>query len=544
MRRQNASTPRFLTLILVLGLAMAACASAATTGDTVRLQEQPPSTGAPATEAPAHEDTARTSEIPMRSPADTGGGSLHQSDAADRRATAPADAEFEGYGEHRFTSTDEDNLSTFAIDVDTGSYTIMRRWVGEGLVPPPQSVRPEEYVNFFDLGYEPPRRDTFAIHADGGPTPFTDNRGDRILRIGIQGKEIAERDRPDVVLTFVIDVSGSMNEGNRLEIVQDALAVLVDELRPSDMVSIVAYARNAEVVLEPTPADAQRTILRAIDRLEAAGSTNAEAGLTLGYDLAEESFERGAVNKVILLSDGVANVGETGPEGIHERIARSADRGIDLLTVGVGLGNYNDVLLEQLADRANGHYRYVDTLAEAERVFSEDLIGTLVTIARDMKVQVEFDPDVVTWYRLIGFENRDVADDDFRDDRVDGGEVGAGHSVTALYEIELARDARGRDRLGQVSIRWFDADREGVREVVGEITVGMLSDTWEASDPRFRLAASVAAFADALRGSRYAGGFDLWDVYDEVDRLADELDDPDVWELRGLVRDVARLAER
>ncbi len=541
---------RFGAILIIFGVMAGACTGSDTTDGTIRLrnrivdEESPTTEGPAATEAPAAREVP--SEVEMYATDDKGVAIRPAGDSPEYRAREgePSDVTFQEYGEHRFVPTDEDNLSTFAIDVDTGAYTIMRRWVDEGLIPPPESVRPEEYVNFFDLGYAPPTRGTFAVHADGGPTPFLDHKDDYLLRIGIQGEEVTLRERPDVVLTFVIDVSGSMNEGDRLEIVKDALAILVEQLGRDDVVSIVAYDRNAEVILDPTPADEQRAILRAIDRLEAGGSTNAEAGLVLGYDMADEAFDRRAVNKVILLSDGVANVGETGPDGIYERIARSADGGIDLLTVGVGLGNYNDVLLEQLADQANGHYRYIDTLDEAERVFSDDIVGTLITIARDMKVQVEFDPDVVTWYRLIGFENRDVADEDFRDNRVDGGEVGAGHSVTALYELELAKGIRGRATIGEVRIRWEDPASGDVHESVGEITLGMLEDSWDETDPHFRLAATVAAFADALRESRYARGYDLWDVYDEVDHFADELDDLDVWELRSLVRDLARSTSR
>ena len=264
----------------------------------------------------------------------------------------------------------------------------------------------------------------------------------------------------------------------------------------------------------------------------------------LGYDLADEAFDRDGINKVVLLSDGVANVGETGPDGILERISRAADSGIDLLTIGVGLGNYNDVLMEQLADRANGHYRYVDTIDEAERVFADDLTGTLITIARDVKIQVEFDQETVKWYRLVGFENRDVADEDFRNDRVDGGEIGAGHSVTALYQIELEEGVGSRDSLGRVTIRWNDSAGDDFREVSGEITADSLANSWTDTDPHFRLAASVAAYAEALKDVRDRGDYQLEDVADEVDRIANLLDDPDVDDLVRLIDRSTRLFER
>jgi Ca-activated chloride channel homolog len=455
------------------------------------------------------------------------------------RAEPPADVEFRDYGENPFTRPDEDNLSTFAVDVDTGSYTVMRQWVSEGLVPPPESVRPEEYVNFFDQGYPAPDRDTFAVYADGGPTPWTDQSEDVVLRIGIKGRELAERVRPTVNLTFVVDVSGSMEEDGRLGLVKDSLEMLVDQLDGDDNISIVAYDTDAWVVLESTPGDDTRAVLAAIDELSPGGTTNAEAGILLGYELAAESFDAEAVNRVVLLSDGVANVGEEGPEGILEQIARDVNSGVSLMTVGVGLGNYNDVLMEQLADGADGLYRYVDDLEEARRIFVNELTGTLVTIAQDVKVQVAFERENVAWYRLIGFENRDVADDDFRDDRVDGGEIGAGHTVTALYQVELGRGVSGNDRLAEVSVRWADPDRGGLDEVKGEVTADLLSGRWSETPTRFRLATTVAAYAEELRDGRYATAYDMLDVAEEVERLAEETEDPDVWELSDLVSSVA-----
>lgn len=455
------------------------------------------------------------------------------------RPEPPADVEFRDYGENPFTRTDEDSLSTFAIDVDTGSYTVMRQWVTSGLVPPPESVRPEEYVNFFDQGYAAPESETFAVYADGGPTPWTDRVDDVVLRIGIKGRELAERARPDVALSFVVDVSGSMEQDGRLELVKDSLEMLVDQLDEDDSISIVAYDTDAWVVLEPTPGNDARTILAAIDELSPGGSTNAEAGVLLGFEMAGEAFDSEAVNRVVLLSDGVANVGEEGPDGILEQIARDVELGVSLMTVGVGLGNYNDVLMEQLADGADGHYRYVDDLDEAERVFVDELTGTLVTIAQDVKVQVDFDGGNVAWYRLIGFENRDVADEDFRDDRVDGGEIGAGHTVTALYQVELARGVSRDDRLAEVSVRWAEPERGGIDEVRGQVTADLLSETWSDTSTRFQLATTVAAYAEELREGRYAAAYDIADVADEVDRLAEELEDPDVWELADLVSSLA-----
>ena len=347
------------------------------------------------------------------------------------------DVFFEDYGVNPFVDTEDDRFSTFAVDVDTASYTVMRRFIGDGYLPPDESVRVEEYVNYFEQDYAPPAegQGAFAIYLEGAPSRFGGERH-YLVRVGLKGYEVPPEQRKDVVLTFVIDVSGSMNMENRLGAVKQALRLLVGQLRPSDKVGIVVYGSNARVVLDPTSAAEAEVILQAIDRLQAEGATNAEAGLIVGYRMASEAFDPEATNRVILCSDGVANVGNPGPDSILERIREYADQGIYLTTVGFGMGNYNDILMEQLADNGDGSYAYVDTVEEAERLFINDLTSTLMVIARDAKVQVEFNPAVVRSYRLIGYENRDVADEDFRDDTVDAGELGPGHSVTALYEIK------------------------------------------------------------------------------------------------------------
>ncbi len=546
---------RILTLTMTLALVAAACSGAAETG------ERPGTIAVATTSAPA---TGGTSDRAPSGSATTTGAPSSPSDSLIAIGTSPAqetnkrdgeireergsrssyrvdpnDVTFQDYGENPYVETDRDNLSTFAVDVDTGSYTVMRGYWNKGLTPPAASVRPEEYINFFDAGYDAPDGGVFAVYADGAPTPFLDYSEDILVRIGIKGAQVDARRRPNVNLTFVIDTSGSMEQDDRLGLVQDSLAVLLNELGPDDTIAIVAYNTSARVVAEPTRADERRDLQRAIDELHPGGSTNAEDGLILGYDIAEQMYNSDEVNKVILLSDGVANVGETGPGGIFERIEQSATNGIDLLTVGVGFGSFNDVLLEQLADTANGQYRYIDTIDEADRVFRDNLLGTLITIARNVKVQVDFDPDVVKSYRLVGFENRDVLDRDFRDDRVDGGEIGAGHSVTALYEIELVDRAR-RDILGTVSVRWESVDSRDINEISGDIELDLIADRWADADPRFRLAATVAAFAEQMREGRFARGFDLEDVYDEIDALSNELDDSDVSELRRIVRDFMR----
>jgi len=339
---------------------------------------------------------------------------------------------FESAGVNPFIDAEDDRLSTFALDVDTGSYSIARRYVADGHLPPKEAVRVEEFVNYFKQDYPyPPEGQAFHINLDGAPSPFAETDRYQMLRVGLQGYAVSPEERKDVSLTFVIDVSGSMNRENRLGLVKESLELLVEQLRPSDSVAIVVYGSQARAVLEPTSGANKEGILQAIYALRPEGSTNAEAGLRLGYQQALDAFNPAGINRVILCSDGVANVGRTGAGSIWKTIESRASEGITLTTVGFGMGNYNDVLMEQLADNGDGFYAYVDTLREAERLFVENLSSTLQVIALDAKVQVDFNPDVVARYRLVGFENRDIADEDFRNDTVDAGEIGAGHNVTA-----------------------------------------------------------------------------------------------------------------
>jgi Ca-activated chloride channel family protein len=456
---------------------------------------------------------------------------------------------FEEYGVNPFIDTEDDHFSTFAVDVDTGSYTIMRRYVGDGYLPPDEAVRVEEYVNYFDQEYELPfeSEGAFAIHLEGAPSPYGGERY-HLVRVGLQGYEVPPEARKDVVLTFVIDVSGSMDRENRLELVKDALWLLVEELRPTDQVGIVVYGSRAHVVLEHTPVEDSRHIMRAIDRLQPEGSTNAEEGLVLGYRQASEAFDPEATNRVILCSDGVANVGRTGPNSILEQIRDYARRGIYLTTMGFGMGNYNDVLMEQLADSGDGFYAYVDTLKEAERVFVHDLTSTLQVIARDAKVQVDVNPAVVSRYRLIGYENRDVADEDFRNDEVDAGEIGVGHSVTALYELKFHTEIPEQESMFEpaltVYVRYEDPDSGAVTEIVRSIARADFAPSFKETSIRFQLDAVVAEYAEILRESYWARESSLEDVAWEARRIAEYLpQDADVVEFASLVERASRIAE-
>ena len=412
------------------------------------------------------------------------------------------DVFFKGFGTNPFIDTEDDAFSTFGMDVDTASYAVMRRFLRDGLLPPPEAVRVEEFVNAFDYNYAPPTNEAFAIHLEGAPSKFGEGKRLQLLKIGVQGRVIPDIDRKDAILTFVIDVSGSMNMENRLELVKRALTLLLEQLGPSDKVGIVVYGTNARVVLPHTGIANRRHILRAIRGLGTEGSTNAEAGLRMGYELALQNSKPDCINRVILCSDGVANVGKTGPDAILKEIRTYVKEGVTLTTVGFGMGNYNDILMEQLANKGNGSYVYVDTLAEAKRIFVEDLTGTLQIIAKDAKVQVEFNSETVSRFRLLGYENRRLAHEDFRNDTVDAGEVGAGHSVTALYEIKLHENADGK--LATVSIRHENPDTGNVTEINRSISTDALKGSFEETTSAFQLAASVAEFAEILRGSFWA----------------------------------------
>ncbi|MBN1260525.1 MAG: von Willebrand factor type A domain-containing protein, partial [Anaerolineae bacterium] len=476
----------------------------------------------------------QTTPLPTATaPGDAGGPSTGGTDEPNDQPYG--DVFFEDYGVNPRIDTEDDPLSTFAVDVDTGSYTVMRRFIRDGYLPPDESVRVEEYVNFFAQGYAAPSEAAFAIHLEGAPSPYAENY--HLVRVGLQGYEIPPEARDDVVLTFVIDVSGSMDMENRLGLVQDTLALLVEGLRPTDQVGLVVYGSKARVLLEHTPVGEADTLMHAIRQLRSEGSTNAEEGLRVAYRLAWEAFDPEAINRVILCSDGVANVGRTGHNSIWEQIADYAEEGIYLTTVGFGMGNFNDVLMEQLADNGDGFYAYVDDIKEAERVFVHDLTSTLQVIARDAKVQVAFYPDVVSRYRLIGYENREVADEDFRNDAVDAGEIGVGHSVTALYEVKLRAEAPPNAAALTVYLRWEDPDDGEVREINHTLARSEFAARFQEASPRFQLAVVVAEYAEILRNSYWAhdAGLTLEDIARDAARIAEYLpDDADVQEFARL----------
>ena len=490
----------------------------------------------PATTAPAQVFQVQQPPTPQQPGFNTIGGSGTVNDAAYDLTF------FQHHGVNPFIDTEDDNLSTFAMDVDTASYTVARRFIRDGNLPDPASVRVEEFVNYFDQDYAPPSDGAFAVHVDGSPSPFGGEKH-WLLRVGLQGREVATHARQDATLVFAIDVSGSMAREDRLELVKRSLRLLVDELRPSDEVGIVIYGDRASVLLHPTNGGEKRAILSAIDRLRPGGSTFVEDGVRLAYEMAATRVRFGRITRVLLLSDGVGNVGRTGADAILNQVKFHLNEGVTLTTVGVGMGNYNDILMEQLANDGDGSYHYVDTLAEARNVFVDNLVGTLQNIAKDAKIQVQFNPAVVRSYRLLGYENRAVADQDFRDDSVDAGEVGAGHSVTALYEIKLHDGVDGP--LGMVSVRYENPDTRRVVEAARTFQRWELETVFAKTSPRFQLAAVVAEYAEILRESYWAQDGNLAHVAAEADRIRWLLPhDADVVEFAALTREAERLARR
>ena len=453
------------------------------------------------------------------------------------------DPRFTDYGIRTFVRTSQDPLSTFSLDVDTGSYTIGRRFINEGSLPPRESVRVEEYVNAFDYNYDPPRSG-LDLEVDGGPSPFSDDTW--LVRVGVQAEVIDDDERQPVALTFVVDTSGSMDRADRIGLVRESLSLLVEELNRDDTVAIVTYSGSSDIVLEPTPVRNRDEILDSIDRLRTGGSTNLQAGLDTGYDLAREAFREDGVNRVIIASDGLANAGITDVDRLAERLRDDADDGISIVTVGYGLNGFNDTTMEQLADQGDGFFAYVDTIDEAERLFSEDLTSTLITAAIDAKIQVEFDEDVVDEYRLIGYENRGVRDSDFRNDDVDAGELGAGHQATAIYEVVLDRSVGIDDRaeLGIVSLRWQDPETGDVEEIDEDIDIRDIEARWTDTPADFRQATTIATFAELLRDNPFADDVDLGDLVAEVDSLAREVDTDEFDAFADVVEEAERVWNR
>ncbi|QWP76010.1 VWA domain-containing protein [Lysobacter sp. K5869] len=414
----------------------------------------------------------------------------------------------------------EQPLSTFSIDVDTGSYANVRRMLNDGIRPPSDAVRAEEFINYFDYGHPAPasRAVPFKVSTELAPAPWNAQR--QLLMIGIKGYDVPKQTLPPSNLVFLIDTSGSMNSPDKLPLLKSAFSMLTKQLRPQDRISIVVYAGSAGLVLPPTAGDKQEEILGALERLEAGGSTNGGDGIRLAYATARQAFIKDGVNRVILATDGDFNVGTVGTDALQTLVADQRKSGIALTTLGFGASNYNDELSEKLADVGDGNHAYIDTLQEARKVLVQEMGATLLTIARDVKIQIEFNPAQVAEYRLIGYENRLLKREDFANDKVDAGDIGAGHEVTALYEITPVGSkatrlpplryaaaapaaGAGNGEMANLKLRYKRPGED--RSQLIETPILRSGERAAASDS-LRMAAAVAAFADALRGgSQYDG---------------------------------------
>lgn len=434
-----------------------------------------------------------------------------------------------------FLEVVQNPLSTFSIDVDTASYSNIRRFLNLQTLPPKDAVRIEEMVNYFDYAYAPPPgADPFAAHIEVAGCPWAPDH--RLVRVGIKGKVLAAAERPATNLVFLLDVSGSMEPENKLPLLKQAMKLLVNQLGEKDKVAIVVYAGASGLVLPATNGDNHAAILDAIDRLGAGGSTNGGEGIQLAYRTAIDNFVKGGVNRVILATDGDFNVGVTSQGELVRAIEAKAKSGVFLTVLGFGMGNVKDATLERLADKGNGNYAYIDTLNEAKKVLVDQIQGTLVTIAKDVKIQVEFNPAQVKAYRLIGYENRLLAKEDFNDDTKDAGEIGAGHTVTALYELVPAGgmiatpsvdalkyqqtpalgDRPASGELLTLKMRYKQPD--GDTSQLLEFPVHDGGQTYAAATTDYKFAAAVAGFGMLLRDSRYKGNLSL----DAVLELAQE----------------------
>ncbi|MCA1778026.1 MAG: VWA domain-containing protein [Xanthomonadaceae bacterium] len=455
-------------------------------------------------------------------------------------------------------------VSTFSIDVDTGSYSNVRRMLREGRLPPQDAVRVEEMINYFSYDYPVPEAGgtPFSVSVEHAVTPWNPNT--RLVQIGIQGYRPNPETIPASNLVFLLDVSGSMNSQNKLPLLKNSLKMLTRELDADDRIAIVVYAGATGVVLESTPGDQHATIAGALDRLVAGGRTHGAAGIELAYAQADQGFIKGGVNRVILATDGDFNVGTVNFEALKDLAQRKRETGIAITTLGFGTGNYNDHLMEQLANAGNGNYAYIDTLSEARKVLVDEMNATLMTIAKDVKIQVEFNPRVVAEYRLIGYENRLLKREDFNNDAVDAGDIGAGHTVTALYEVALSgtggerldplrygdpstsahapRATANTDEsreLGFLRLRYKASDGEVSQLIEQPIESTSERRAEESMSNNLAFAASVAAFGQHLRGGTYLEGFSIQDIHDLASRARGE----DPFGYRGEFLQLIRLAE-
>ncbi len=448
-------------------------------------------------------------------------------------------------GVHQVSTTP---LSTFSIDVDTGSYANVRSYLTMGQNPPTDAIREEAFINYFDYNYATPNstKQPFSVNTEIAPSPWNVER--QLLRIALKGYDIPKAERKASNLVFLVDVSGSMAQPNKLPLLVQSLSMLTKELGENDTVSLVTYAGNASVVLKPTKGDNTQTILNALKSLNAGGGTYGESGIKLAYQQAQQGFIKGGVNRVILATDGDFNLGVTNMDELKDIITAERKKGVSLTTLGVGRGNYNDALMEQLANTGDGNHAYIDTLHEAQKVLLRQMSGTLQSIASDVKIQVEFNPANVKEYRLIGYQNRKLRDEDFNNDKVDAGEIGAGHTVTALYELTLTGDQGQIDdlryqqkeadvassgshsnELAHVKVRYKLPGTATSKLVEGNVNQNDIKKGFTQASADFKFATAVAAFAQKLKENSYLDDFD----YAQIATIARENRGDDPYNYRG-----------
>ena len=464
---------------------------------------------------------------------------------------------YTNFSDNPIQLANENPVSTFSIDVDTGSYSNVRRMLNSGTRPPADSVRAEEIINYFDFGYTAPisRKQPFSVTTEIAAAPW--NSKHQLMMVGIKAYEVPRSQIPAANIVFLIDTSGSMSSQDKLPLLISSFKEMVNQLRPQDQVSIVVYAGSAGLVLPATRGDNKESILQALDKLQAGGSTNGGQGIELAYKVAKDNFISNGINRVILATDGDFNVGVSNTEMLKTLVADQRKSGIALTTLGFGQGNYNDEMAEQLADVGNGNHAYIDNLNEGKKVLVEEMSSTMMTIAQDVKIQVEFNPAVVAEYRLIGYENRKLNREDFNNDKIDAGEIGAGHDVTALYEITLVGSGGesisplryGKavaainpktNEMALLKLRYKQPGADQSKLIEQPILRSQISA--KASD-RLKMAASLAAYADLLRGGKNSGQF----KWNDVKQLAASVSLPDSWgyraEFMGLIEQASQLTE-
>ncbi len=485
-------------------------------------------------------------------------GGLIAAEPSVRPVEAESRDRFQSHADNPVKTTTQDPVSTFSIDVDTASYAFVRRSLKEGLLPNPDSVRVEEMINYFPYDWKGPDSAEVPFNATVTVTPSPWNADTQLMHVGIKGFDITPAEKPHANLVFLIDVSGSMNAPDKLPLLKNAFRMLVNKLSPEDTVAIVTYAGNAGVVLEPTKASERSKLLNAIDQLQPGGSTAGEAGIRAAYQLARDAFVKNGVNRVMLATDGDFNVGPSDDKSLKRLIESERKSGIFLSVFGFGRGNYNDSLMQALAQNGNGTAAYIDTLAEAQKTLVDEAGSTLFPIAKDVKIQVEFNPQRVAEYRLIGYESRALKREDFNNDRVDAGDIGSGHSVTAIYEItpvgspavlndglrykQAAEQAKpAGDRSGEyafLKIRYKNPDADSSKLITTAITDQNAVSGLDAASDDVRFSVAVAAFGQKLRGTDAVANY----TFEDMGQLATTARGADPYGYRSEFLSLVRLA--